>query len=147
MGSAELLLQVDLVLVQRAHRELGLELGHVRLRERELVVGEPRALLELADAVMDALGGREAWDATRFVRWNFFGSRVHHWDRYSGDVRIHRPAGTDRQGDEYPEMLILMNIKDGTGRVWVGGEAEELRNQCSQTLASKGHRRQMWCCC
>ena len=35
---------------------------------------DPRAV-ELALAVMGAMGGHEAWDSTRFVRWRFSGNR------------------------------------------------------------------------
>ena len=47
----------------------------------------PRAV-QIARAVLERLGGQEAWDTTRFVRWKFFGGRQHYWDRHTGDVRI-----------------------------------------------------------
>ncbi|MEJ2086172.1 MAG: hypothetical protein P8Y44_10915, partial [Acidobacteriota bacterium] len=31
----------------------------------------------IADQVMEALGGRKAWDDTRYLTWNFFGRRRH----------------------------------------------------------------------
>ena len=34
------------------------------------------AAVELADSIMAAMGGRENWDKTRFISWNFFGSFV-----------------------------------------------------------------------
>ncbi len=71
---------------------------------------DPRAIA-LADEVMAALGGREAWDGTRHVSWVFFGGRIHYWDRMTGDVRI------ESEGD-----LVLMNIHTKSGRAWKEGE-------------------------
>jgi hypothetical protein len=71
---------------------------------------DPRAV-EIADRVLEALGGRDAWEATRHVRWNFFGARRHVWDRWSGDVRI-----------EHEDRVVLMNIRNREGRVQVAGE-------------------------
>ncbi len=67
--------------------------------------------IEIADRVMEAMGGREAWDQTRYITWNFFGRRRHLWDKWSGDVRI-----------EAGNRLILMNINTKKGRVWIDGE-------------------------
>jgi pyrroloquinoline quinone biosynthesis protein B len=82
----------------------------------DLAGSDPRAV-EIADRVMEAMGGRRAWDATRYVTWRFFGARRHLWDRHSGDVRI---EGTDR--DTGRPFVILMNIHTRTGGAWVGGE-------------------------
>lgn len=73
--------------------------------------------IEIADRVMTRMGGRAAWDATRFVTWKFFGSRFHVWDRHSGDIRV---EGTDRETNE--PYLILMNLHSKEGRAWVSGE-------------------------
>ena len=45
--------------------------------------------IEIADKVMTAMGGRKNWDETRYLSWNFFGSRQHYWDKYSGNIIIH----------------------------------------------------------
>ena len=70
---------------------------------------DPRAI-EIADEVMQALGGRQAWDNTRYVSWRFFDRRNHWWDKWTGDVRI-----------ESEHKLILMNINTHKGRVWIDG--------------------------
>ena len=44
--------------------------------------------IALADAVMEAQGGRQAWDETRFLDWNFFGRRRLLWDKQENKVRI-----------------------------------------------------------
>ena len=77
---------------------------------------DPRAI-ELADEVMHAMGGRESWEMTRHLTWNFFGTRRHVWNRQTGDVRIEY---TDRQTED--RIVILMNIKTDEGRAWRGDD-------------------------
>ena len=72
--------------------------------------------IALADRAMLRLGGREAWDATRFATWKFFGNRFHVWDKHSGDIRV---EGTDRE-TQVP-YLILMNVHTKEGRAWRDG--------------------------
>lgn len=71
---------------------------------------------ELADAVMEALGGREAWRQTRHLTWRF-GPRRHVWDKFTGNVRMEI---ADREGNE--PVIILMNINSKQGEVYRGGE-------------------------
>ena len=66
----------------------------------------------LADKAMHAMGGREAWDNTRFISWNFFGRRTHVWDKWTGDVRIEEPKF---------DLTILMNINTKEGKVMKAG--------------------------
>ena len=47
---------------------------------------------DVAGQVMQALGGKEAWDATHFLRFTFAGRRTHHWDKWSGNHRLEGPA-------------------------------------------------------
>ncbi|CAD5267536.1 MULTISPECIES: hypothetical protein [unclassified Imperialibacter] len=69
--------------------------------------------IKLADDVMTSMGGRNSWDATRFLAWNFFGARKHLWDKQTGDVRIEAPRDS---------TIILMNINTMTGRVMKKGQ-------------------------
>jgi len=78
---------------------------------------DPRAI-EIADQVMDAMGGREAWDATHYVAWHFFGNRRHWWDRYSGDFRI---EGERADGDVKQAFVLLSNVNTKQGRAFVDG--------------------------
>ncbi len=66
-----------------------------------------------ADATMMAMGGREKWDATRYISWNFFGRRDLIWDKYTGDVRIEAPKDS---------LVFLVNINDETGKVQFKGK-------------------------
>jgi hypothetical protein len=102
---------------------------------------DPRAL-KIADAVMERLGGAEAWEATRFVRWDFFGGRSHYWDKQRGDVRMEIPERLDEEGKQLrPELLVLMNVDSREGRVWAGGEPVTDGDKLAEYLET-GH--QIW---
>jgi hypothetical protein len=78
----------------------------------------------LAARVEAALGGREAWDETRFLSFGFAERRMHWWDRYTGR---HRVEGTDREDRKY---VVLHDVDDrgaatGSGRAWLDGEEQE----------------------
>jgi len=86
------------------------------------VVGNPAAdgfnaeasdetAIQWADKVMEAMGGRESWDTTRFLHWNFFGRRTLLWDKQEGKVRIESP------GDS---MTYLVDLFNNTGQVKKG---------------------------
>ncbi|MDX1502182.1 MAG: hypothetical protein R3325_07450 [Thermoanaerobaculia bacterium] len=81
----------------------------------DLAGSDPKAI-EIADAVMEKMGGREAWDATRFLTWKFFDRRLHVWDKWTGDLRV---EGTDRESGQ--EYTILMNLHTGEGRAFRDG--------------------------
>jgi len=78
----------------------------------DLAGSDPKAIA-IADEVMEAMGGRANYDATRYISWDFFGARTHIWDKYSGDVRIENK----RSGD-----LFRFNIKIIEGKDYVKGE-------------------------
>ena len=67
--------------------------------------------IALADEVMEAMGGREAWDNTHYVCWKFFGRDALVWDKWTGNVRIDRPNG----------MTLITNINDETGTAYLNG--------------------------
>lgn len=70
------------------------------------------AAIQLADSIMQAMGGRENWDKTRFISWKFFGRRDLIWDKQTGNVRI----------ESQPDSTIyLVNEKTGVGRVRIKG--------------------------
>ena len=80
------------------------------------LAGSDAEAIALADQVMERLGGREAWDGTRYITWSFFGNRRHVWDKYTGDIRV---EGSDRETKK--PYLILMNIHTKQGRAWSDG--------------------------
>lgn len=92
----------------------------------------------IAESVLQRMGGREAWDTTRYLGWKFMGGRQHYWDKWTGDIRIEIPAGQDRDGNPTVPVLILMNINNRTGRVWSDGV--ELTGDALQGGLERGWR-------
>lgn len=69
--------------------------------------------IALADSVMLAMGGRAAWEGTRFISWNFFGARKLLWDKHEGRVRIEVPNDFS---------IYLVDLDEDTGRIMRYGE-------------------------
>lgn len=70
--------------------------------------------IAIADKVMEAMGGRAAWDETRLLTWTFFGRRTLTWDKHTGDVSIQIPETA---------LDIRLNVQDTLmGQVLKGGE-------------------------
>lgn len=72
---------------------------------------DPEAI-EVADKVMEAMGGRRAWDQTRYLCWDFFGNRHLIWDKQEGRARIEFPDGT----------VYLVDTDDGSGSAMKNGQ-------------------------
>ncbi|MEL7162388.1 MAG: hypothetical protein AAFN92_16640 [Bacteroidota bacterium] len=72
--------------------------------------GSDRLAIVLADSIVKHHGGRPAWDATRFLRFNFLGIRTLHWDKQEQRVRIDAP----RENTVY---LLNYGGEEPTGRV------------------------------
>lgn len=70
------------------------------------------AAIKIADEVMEAMGGRKAYDETRYLFWNFFGSRTLLWDKHQGDVRI------ESLKDDFK---VVMNLNTMKGKVKMNG--------------------------
>ena len=68
--------------------------------------------MKIADDVMHAMGGRNNWDNTRYLYWNFFDSRVLLWDKFKGDVRIDFLK---------QDMKIILNLRSMQGKVQKNG--------------------------
>lgn len=74
---------------------------------------DPEAIA-IADKVMEASGGRKAWDQTEVLQWRFFGNRLHTWNKKTGDITIE---------SEKDSFKINMNINTMEGSVnWKGNE-------------------------
>lgn len=63
--------------------------------------------IEIADSVIQRLGGQESWDNTHYLAWRFFGGRLHIWDKWSGNIRF-----------EDKDLLVLMNVNTRQGKAW-----------------------------
>jgi hypothetical protein len=75
--------------------------------------GSDAKAIALADEAMDAMGGRKNWDKTRYITWNFFGSRRLTWDKWTGDVRIDYLKN---------DQTTLLNVNTDKGRVMKNGQ-------------------------
>jgi hypothetical protein len=70
------------------------------------------AAIELADSIMVAMGGRRAWDNTKFISWSFFDLRDYTWDKEKNRIRVEtRPDGN----------IYLLNLNSNEGRVRIAG--------------------------
>jgi len=81
--------------------------------------------IAIADKVMVAMGGRKSYDNTRYLFWNFFGSRTLLWDKKEGNVRI------ESKKDDY---TVVMNIHSMTGKVKLKGEVLTHRDSLAKYL-------------
>ena len=95
----------------------------------------------VADRVMQALGGTEAWNKTRYLRFDFAVDRggknvmrrSHTWDKWTGRYRL---EATTREGEAY---LVLLNIGSKDGRAWLKGaelQGDEARKYLEQAYAA-----------
>ena len=75
------------------------------------VLHSDKKAIEIADKVMKSMGGRENWDNTKYLKWNFFGKRIHYWNKETGDIRIEIPTS---------DAVILMNINTLEGKIKLG---------------------------
>lgn len=84
------------------------------VKARPSVVASPDSAdaraIQVADRVMESLGGRKAWDDTRYISWNFFGRRRHYWDKWTNDLRVEKDS-----------LIILVNIDTQVGRAQRAG--------------------------
>jgi hypothetical protein len=89
------------------------------------------AAVELADSIMVAMGGRNAWDITRFITWTFDNRKLF-WDKESSKVRI--------ESDNH-HVIYLFNINTWQGRVQIDGN-EMLHRDSLQEMLNRA--KQIW---
>jgi hypothetical protein len=83
---------------------------------------DPRAIV-IADLVLKALGGREAWEGTRFIHFAFevekggrrLAYRTHLWDRWQGRLR-YETAGKDGH-----PVVALLDVGTRRGEAYRDG--------------------------
>ncbi len=101
---------------------------------------DPKAAA-LADRVMEALGGADAWNKTRYLRFDFAVDRggqtvvrrSHSWDKWTGRYRL---EGTTREAQPF---VVLMNLNTRDGRAWLEGKpltGEPAAKQLEQAYAT-----------
>jgi hypothetical protein len=107
---------------------------------RAAEVSSPPKAVAIADRVMHALGGPEAWNDTRYLRFDFavdregktVVSRAHTWDKWTGRYRLDAKT---KEGDPY---TVLMNVNTKEGSAWLKGKrltGEEEKKYLEQAYA------------
>lgn len=77
--------------------------------------GSDAKAIEIADQVMENMGGRKNWDKTRYIAWNFFGNRKLIWDKWTGNVRVDNVNN---------DQTVLLNINTDKGRIFKYGKEQ-----------------------
>lgn len=94
---------------------------------------DPKAI-EIARATLEAMGGEEAWNNTRYISWKFMGSRLHVWDKWSGNHRI------EQQTQDGDTLVSLFNINSGNARIFLNGveitDPEELAQRQNRAIGA-----------
>ncbi len=75
------------------------------------IIGSDKKAIDLADSVMNAMGGRYNWDNTHFLKWNFFGKRELIWDKFKNRVRIDITSSN---------TIIISDLKTGETKLEIG---------------------------
>jgi len=68
--------------------------------------------IAIADSVMKAMGGYKNWKNTAVIQWNFFGQRVHTWNKQTGRDSIHIPS---------QNLKIDMNLQSQEATIYKNG--------------------------
>ncbi len=119
-----LLLLISLFQCQSAGEANGPAEGNPAAEGFNAGASDPEAIA-IADEVMEAMGGRDAWDDTRYIAWNFFGARHLLWDKQGQRVRIEVPRDSS---------IFLVDLENGTGKVKLGDEVVEHPDSLSKYL-------------
>jgi len=101
----------------------GLVLGSVLAAPTARAQAADSKAAAVADRVMEALGGADAWNKTRYLRFDFAVERdgttvmrrAHTWDKWTGRYRL---EASTREGEAY---VVLLNINTKDGRAWLKG--------------------------
>lgn len=102
--------------------------GNPHMKGFDLENSDPKAIA-IADKVMEAMGGRQAYEETRLIKWDFFGSRKLAWDKLTGDVRIEFLK---------EDLDIVVNIHNEQGKVKQDGKLLEATNPKTDSLLQRG---------
>lgn len=85
--------------------------------------------IAIANKVVEAIGGWENYNNTRFIKWDF-AKRVLYWNKWTGDVRIESPKDT---------LVILVNVNTLNGKAFENGKQVTDKAKLKQLL-TKGKK-------
>ena len=71
---------------------------------------DPKAIA-IADKVMNAMGGYDAWRDTRYLAWSFFGGQYQIWDKQTGDFHWEKDT-----------LVANYNLNSKKGQVYSRGQ-------------------------
>ncbi|WP_020527212.1 hypothetical protein [Flexithrix dorotheae] len=109
---------------QKIQESTGKIKGNPPMEGFDATNSDPKAI-EIADKVMKAMGGRENWDNTRYIAWNFLGFRKLLWDKFTGNVRVE---------NQNNDLKILVNIHNMEGKVFKDGMEQTHPDSLSKYL-------------
>ena len=95
-----------------------------------VLVSDAKAV-ELADRMMDAMGGVKTWNETRYLRFDFavevdkkeISRHSHLWDKFTGRYRV---QGKTRDGKAY--NILYDDIHKKSGKAYVDGRLAESKD-------------------
>lgn len=92
--------------------------------EQEIGLADSLAA-SIAAQVVEASGGTKAWQEAKVLQWNFFGRRVHTWDKQAGVDHIKYLDGS---------LEILIDLSRQNGRVWLKGKEQSAPDSLQKYL-------------
>ncbi len=108
-----LLLSLSIALMMSCQSDSSIPYGNPPAEGFNATDSDEQAIA-IADKVMEAMGGRQAWDETKEIKWTFFGRRTHLWDKENNTVEIKVPGD-----NSYYEL----DMNDMSGTVTIDGES------------------------
>lgn len=94
----------------------------------DLAASDPAAI-QLADSVMQALGGRNNWDMVRFITWKSAdGSVTYYWDKREKRARVE---------DQNDASVALLNLATGEAKAQVNNSEDPAKAAAANTAFSK----------
>ncbi|GAB2955323.1 hypothetical protein GCM10027048_21320 [Hymenobacter coalescens] len=87
--------------------------------------GSDARAIGLADTVMQAMGGYQNWQQTRFLAWEFFGEQYQVWDKHTGDFHW-------QKGD----LSVNYNLNTRTGKAYKAGQDISATEEGQKLLTS-----------
>ncbi len=75
--------------------------------------GSDAKAVSIADKVIAASGGMQAWDDIKVIKWNFFGKRWLLWDKMNQKVRIENVQN---------DTKLILDLKSMNGKVFKYGK-------------------------
>lgn len=116
---------------------LGIVIGVVPWTVAALETDSDPEAVAIANQVLEALGGEDAWQETRYIRFTFVRGDERltlTWDKWTGRYRL------DAKTEEGQPFVVLMNVNTGKGEVYL--DRRPLSGEEREKYLARAHR--MW---